>query len=917
MNQKVDYKLYMYKKNIYLKKVSLFTCLVFVVLKSIIAQPGTNDFTFNTYDDGTLGNGTGLNNTANSIAIQADHKIIIGGFFTSFNGTARNYLARLNTNGSLDKGFNPGTGFDSGILSISIQVDGKIIVGGEFTSFNGTSRNRIARLNPDGSLDTGFNPGTGFDSGIHSISIQTDGKIIVVGNFSSFNGTARNSIARLNADGSLDSGFDPGTGFNNTAYSIAIQADGKIIVGGNFSSFNGTARYYTARLNADGSLDTSFDLGTGFNSIVFSISIQADGKIIMGGAFTSFNGTARNLIARLNANGSLDTGFNPTTGFVGNTVNSTTLQTDGKIIAGGFFYYFNGTTRNKIARLNADGSLDTGFDPESGFDGTVYSTAIQADGKIIAGGIFNSFNGIERNYLARLNTNGSLEIDFNPTTGFDGTVNTTTLQTDGKIIVGGEFSTFNGTARSRIARLNTDGSLDTVFDPGKGFNSFILSTAIQADGKIIVGGAFSSFNGTARNGIARLNSDGSLDTGFNPGTGFDSWVASTTIQSNGKIIVGGYFSSFNGTARNYIARLNVDGSLDTGFNPGTGFDGIVNSNTIQADGKIIIGGGFTYFNGTNRNFIARLNADGSIDTGFNPGTGFDNWVVSTAIQMDGKIIVGGHFSSINGTARNRITRLNNDGSLDTSFNPATGFDNWVTSTAIQTDGKIILGGEFSSFNGTARNRIARLNANGSLDTGFNPGTGFYKIVRSTTIQPDSKIIVGGQFFSFNGIFRNRIARLNGDCNITLDLTTGLNGNTITSNESGAAYQWIDCSNNQPINGATNQSYTAIANGNYACIVTKYNCISKTACVNVTITGIQVDAQASFIIYPNPNNGIFVIKDVSAGTYVTVTNSLGRVIFNTIFINNTQVINLSNQPVGIYHIQLISQNKIESARIVIH
>jgi uncharacterized delta-60 repeat protein len=373
---------------------------------------------------------------------------------------------------------------------------------------------------------------------------------------------------------------------------------------------------------------------------------------------------------------------------------------------------------------------------------------------------------------------------FDPGSGFNDIVRSTSIQSDGKIIVGGDFTSFNGTAINRIARLHADGSLDTDFDPSSGFNGSVWSISLQADGKIIVGGDFTEFNGTAINRIARLHADGTLDTGFDPGSGFNARVWSTSIQADGKIIVGGNFTDFNGIAINRIARLNTDGSLDATFNLGTGFNNQVETTSIQADGKIIVGGNFTDFNGIAINRIARLNADGTLDTGFDPGSGFDNPVFSTSIQADGKIIVGGEFYNFNGTPRNYIARLNEDGSLDTGFDPGSGFNNPVFSTPIQADGKIIVGGAFTSFNGTLINRFARLNADGTLDTGFDQGSGFSGgYVWSTSIQADGKIIVGGDFSSFNGIARNRIARIL-EC-------TGNNSNGTAVITACDAYTWID------------------------------------------------------------------------------------------------------------------------------
>jgi uncharacterized delta-60 repeat protein len=743
-----------------MKKILKLIALLMIVQVSF-AQQGANDPTFNTFDDGTFGDGA--NNQIRTTAVQTDGKIIMGGDFTSFNGTTRNGIARLNTNGSLDTSFNPGSGaVANGIVyTTAIQSDGKIIIGGDFTSFNGTTSKYITRLNSDGSLDTTFNTVLGANSDVRSLVLQSDGKIIIGGAFTSFNGIARTRIARLNVDGSLDITFDPGLGANNIVSTITLQNNGKIIIGGYFTSFNGTASNYITRLNNNGSLDSTYALGSGASNVVLTSVLQPDGKIIIGGSFISFNGNAKNGIARLNTDGSLDTTFNPGSG-ANSTVLTTNLQPDGKIVIGGPFTSFNGTATSRITRLNADGSLDTSFNTGSGANSFVLSTALQPDGKIIIGGAFISFNDTTRYYTTRLNTNGSLDTTFNPGAGANDAVFTTTLQTDNKIIIGGQFTSFNGTTRNRIARLNADGSLDTTFNPGSGANIYVSTIALQPDGKIIIGGIFTSYNGTARNRIARLNADGSLDTTFNPGTGANDYVSIITLQSDGKIIIGGQFTSFNGTARNYIARLNADGSLDTTFNSGSGASNSVSTIALQPDGKIIIGGQFTSFNGTARNRIARLNTDGSLDTTFDPGTGSNNLVRTTTLQTDGKIIIGGAFTSFNGTARNRIVRLNADGSLDTTFNIGSGANDEVLTTALQPDSKIIIGGVFTSFNGTTRNDIARLNTDGSLDTTFDPGASANAFVSSTTIQPDGNIIIGGTFDTYNGVPRHRIARVIGN-----------------------------------------------------------------------------------------------------------------------------------------------------------
>ena len=354
---------------------------------------------------------------------------------------------------------------------------------------------------------------------------------------------------------------------------------------------------------------------------------------------------------------------------------------------------------------------------------------------------------------------GDIDLTFKSMPGANSDVATIAIQSDGKIIIGGYFTYYSNTPRIHIARLNVNGTLDATFNPGVGANDAVLTTAIQSNGKIIIGGGFSYYNNTPRNYVARLNANGTLDATFNPGTGADNMVWTTTIQGDGKIIIGGIFTSYNGTPRNRIARLNADGTLDTTFNPGTGTNDWVITAAIQNDGKIIIGGDFTSYDGTSRNHIVRLNADGTLDDTFNPGTGANNMVWTTAIQSDGNIIIGGDFTSYNGTPRNRIARLNADGTLDDTFNPGTGASSEVNTTAIQSDGRIIIGGLF-------RNHIARLNTNGTLDDTFNTGTGASSYVLATAIQSDGKILFGGNFTSYNGTYLNSVARL-------LNLYTGV------------------------------------------------------------------------------------------------------------------------------------------------
>jgi uncharacterized delta-60 repeat protein len=359
--------------------------------------------------------------------------------------------------GDLDTTFNPNSALPSGtaIQKIAVQADGKVLV----SSFFG-GQISLLRLNQDGSLDNSFNasgvvPNPGL---LNAIAIQTDGKILVSTN--TFGGPIDPKLKRLNTDGSIDNSFTISVA-NDNILDIAIQSDGKILVSGTFTSYLGDFGHVRiARLNSDGSVDNTFNAGAiPFNGTfgVNRVAVQADGKIVVSGDFTSINGTGRNRIARLNASGSVDTSFNPGFGIEGGTnkiVQSIKFQPDGKIIIGGDFTNYNGTLRRGIARINTDGSLDATFN--AGFSASAFQIAslvIQSNGKIIAGS--------DNAFIVRLNPNGINDSSFVVTV--NAPVTGVALQATGRIFVSGSFSTVNGTARNGIARLIGD-PLSATFD---------------------------------------------------------------------------------------------------------------------------------------------------------------------------------------------------------------------------------------------------------------------------------------------------------------------------------------------------------------------------------------------------------------------------------------------------------------------
>ena len=1240
---------------------------------------------------------SGANDYIDALALQPNGQIIIGGNFTAFNGYNRHYVARLNSDGSVDTSFNPGLGANGTVTSVALEASGQIIIGGSFTAYNGTAVNGVARLNADGSLDTTFNPGVGPNGTVNAVAVDTFGRVVIGGSFDSVDGVTSGAVARLNIDGSLDTTFAPGiatlnpeTFITDPVNAVAIQPNGQILIGGSFAYLDLLEYNGLARLNIDGTVDLTFQPGTGtLNPItgnadtVNAILLQPDGNILIGGNFTTFNQTRRVGLARLFAtDGTVDTSFmdpayNQYAGVpnqyfnesaVGtnypylntrNVIYALAFEASSNVIIGGNFLEVGGgytrddiRPRNNVARLiggatpgpgnlsfanssytvnnsagqlyvsltrnngnlgiisatfstntaapgpgiaggadfslnpiyanptwttawylpawmygvgvygpnyattplftgNADvyvgvtnsgnisGNLSANFALSNpvgnfalggeyiplgaalgaqatapltiidvntrpgvlGFSSPAYSviengsvatitvtrtngsdgivnvyyatsngtatngvdyqgttnafatalqpgqtsatftiptlghyTSIQPDKTVIlrlftpsggatlgltnavltlinpnytpghvsfsatnyavaenAGSVLVTVNRLGgsttslgvtaivagspvvngavngTNYIGSTNvftwaagdatsrtfsipvkddgvvtpnlvaylqltnslvngtnnpapllfggTNATLTINnvdssgviqftspiysvkkyggyalipvtrlggsigtvsVNYTTldntavqpanytyatntltftngqvsqyftvpviddgqpnspsgpkslflqlstnglataatlgaptnatlyiidsdsvneppgspdstystfaGFNNNVYALVLQANNQLLVGGDFTMADGVTRNHLARLNENGTLDAGFlkpSYSWGANGSVWAIAVQPDTRILVGGSFSNFNSVARGKISRINQDGTLDSLFNPGSGADNSiyaVASTTVngQTN-MVLLGGAFASFNGTPVKGVARLNNSGTLDATFNiGGQGANATVYALAVQpADGKVVIGGDFTAFNGnTNYNHIARLNTDGTLDTNFNVGFGVGDSVRAIALQLDGKILIGGLFTNVNGTLLNHLARLNANGTVDSSFNPGVGASDAVFGLALQSDNRIVVVGEFTTCSGVTRNRITRLNPDGSVDPTINFGTGANDFVQAVVVQedsiagypavvPDEKIIIGGGFTNYDGQLHSHLARIFG------------------------------------------------------------------------------------------------------------------------------------------------------------
>lgn len=366
-------------------------------------SPGTMDTTFNV--------GTGVTNRVDSIDIQSDGKILLGGNISDYNGTARTYLVRINSDGSIDGGFAPN--LNNAVRDIHVQSDGNILIAGDFTTVGASPRSRIARLLGDGNLDVTFNPGTGSNGNIYSIGYLPSDNILLTGtSITQYNGTLTTTVFEILNDGSINTPFPIGTGPGGLTFirSSYVYEDGRVLLVGAFTDFAGDTKYRKiVRLNADLTVDPTFDPGTGAQFNLNQAAVQSDGKIVIVGGASTYDGNVVSNIFRINADGSFDPTFTANSGAgvtgAGEIINTVSIQSDDKILIGGRFTNYDGTARQKIARLNADGTLDASFVIGIGFGAPIVDVnaiEIQPDGKILAGGSFINYDGNASRGIVRI-----------------------------------------------------------------------------------------------------------------------------------------------------------------------------------------------------------------------------------------------------------------------------------------------------------------------------------------------------------------------------------------------------------------------------------------------------------------------------------------------------------------------------------
>jgi uncharacterized delta-60 repeat protein len=574
-------------------------------------------------------------------------------------------------------------------------------------------------------------------------------------------GTVWSEPARLTVDrvaarpGGPDLNYYSGTGPDKRVTCLAIDRDSRVLIGGHFNSVDGLARTRLARLLEDGAVDASFQPpGPLSNGWVNTVAVRNDGRVWVGGAFYGDGPLGRvHAIARLLPNGTLDTTFNRS-GFTSGAAEALVPLADGGALAGGQFQLVSWPYAAGVIRLDAGGLVLTQFICRINLDGTVYGLAAQADGKFVMGGDFYEVNGVFRKGVARLDTNGVVDLTFDPGAGANSPIRAVVVQPDGRLLLAGSFSRFAGRPYNRLARLNPDGSRDASFEPGLGADHAVYALALQTDGKTLVAGSFNDIGGMRVSGITRLNADGSLDLTYETQPGADGTVQAVALLPHGAACIAGDFGRVGGVARSRVARL-LPAAADAGApkilagpeslvvksgadayfgvlasgQPAPSYQwqlnhadlpaaerwflrlpnvrvtnaGSYSVNVRNARGSVASGLAFLWVTPPSR-------SAGAPDIDFYSGLGPSDAVRSVFVQPDRRLLIAGAFTEVNGVQTPHLARLLPDGRVDASFVSALRPNDQLRAAALQTDGKVLAGGVLVRSNTSPL--VVRLHADG-------------------------------------------------------------------------------------------------------------------------------------------------------------------------------------------------------------
>lgn len=556
-----------------------------------------------------LNGGTGYD-----LAVEPDGHIWVGGDFARVDTLPTAGVARLKPDGRVDAGFqakipsNPA----GRVYAVFPAPGGGVYVGGRLAGAGEAALNHLVRLLPDGRPDTDFVlPGElwGGLQTIFDVLVTPAGGVIAAGGFDSVGTVERAGLAQFTPQGAVDAAFDPGPGLQWTetprVHQVLRQPDGRLLVVGAFSAAGGQPRQGVARFFPDGKLDESFaspELRFETEGLVRALGRAPDGALLVAGDFERANDEAHPGVARLRSDGKVDPDFMAELCDAAR-VYAAVPDAKGRWLLAGEFDQGGASTCQNLTRLLADGQADPDFVPPE-FNGPVLALAPAPGGGIWAGGAFTRVDQFRRLGLVRLLEDGSVDDGFDArleSALSDARVNALARDGAGRLYVGGRFHLVNGQSRTHLARLQPDGSLDVEYAPDLtwgGEEPEVHSLALLPDDRCVLGGCFTSLQELPRPGLARLRPDGSLDAAFQPAVRlrpgeFPCGVWSVIALPDLRVAAAGAFTDAQGTRPMDLVLLDEYGQIlgEASAAPGEGKAGWF---TLAADNSLtlIAGGGF-------------------------------------------------------------------------------------------------------------------------------------------------------------------------------------------------------------------------------------------------------------------------------------------------------------------------------------
>lgn len=645
--------------------------------------------------------------------------------------------------------------------------------------------------------DTGL--GDGANGNVNAAIFQANGSIVIGGEFAQFDGTPVGQFARLNSNGYLDPTFQTGTGFNGYVNSIIQLPNGKMIVGGGFTTYNSISCGSVVRLEADGNLDPTFNNSIATGASVQDMSMYPDGSILIAGDFDTIGGEPRSCLAKLTSDGNLDPALIPLLFNSFSWVEQASVMTDGRILATGTFFTYGGITARRVIILLSDGTIDPSFNPGTGVVGSIYSHLELNDGRILLTGDFSEFNGVACNNIIMLLADGTIDPSF--TAGFLDQypyVPFISQRSDQSILLAGDFSNYSSTPVRNIVNIDLNGTLLPTFNSGLISFHDVATVAETPNGELFIGGNL--YYDSIWSHVELLEPDGSVIDWFHECSGFDGEIKDISFDPNDQLNIGGQFTTEGLSETTNVAKLDGNGNPVPSFNQVQGINGTVNCVVGLADGSVIIGGSFSTVQGIGRKGLARIAPNGTLDQSFTANIGDNEQVTAMTIQADGELIVVGSFDSINNVPADRFARIQQDGSFGSPFSAYTDPLFLPLSIAIQPDGKPIVGGRINSLDyllpvPNSPPNLIRFNQDGSTDFTFDCGYGATHIdpdddgdhpeilnrsvqvpppppppipeIRSIRIQEDGMILIGGLFAKYDSVPSASVARIFPDGSVDL------------------------------------------------------------------------------------------------------------------------------------------------------